>query len=61
MPSDFGDSSNKSLRYYNKASIEQILNREFLQKIMEKHKFKGSQAAWWYFEIEEIRPLKQES
>jgi len=53
MPSAFDDFSEKAHRNYLGASKEEIHNREFLRKIMEKHGFVGLLSEWWHFDLAE--------
>ena len=51
MPSGFDDFSEKAHRTYMQCSTEEMKNREFLQKIMEKHGFIGLSTEWWHFDL----------
>jgi len=51
MPSGFDDFSERAHQDYQGASKEEIQNREFLRKIMEKHGFEGIFSEWWHFDL----------
>jgi zinc D-Ala-D-Ala dipeptidase len=50
MPSGYDEFSEKAHRNYMGASAEEIRNRELLERIMEKHGFKGLHTEWWHFD-----------
>lgn len=51
MPSAFDDFSEKAHRNYMEATPEEIVNRELLQTVMEKHGFIGLPTEWWHFDL----------
>lgn len=51
MPSCFDDFSEKAHRDFCDCSQGSINNRDFLQKIMEKHGFVGLPSEWWHFDL----------
>ena len=50
MPSGYDEFSEKAHRNYMGASAEEIRNRELLERVMEKHGFKGIHTEWWHFD-----------
>lgn len=51
MPSAFDDFSEKAHRNYKEAGLEEIKNRELLERVMEKHGFIGLPTEWWHFDL----------
>ena len=50
MPSGYDEFNEKAHRNYMGASAEEIRNRELLERVMEKHGFKGLHTEWWHFD-----------
>ncbi len=50
MGTKLDDFSEKAHRDYKNLSSEVVENRKLLQKVMEKHGFKGLPTEWWHFD-----------
>jgi D-alanyl-D-alanine dipeptidase len=50
MPSGYDEFSERAHRDYTGASAEELRNRELLERVMEKHGFKGLFTEWWHFD-----------
>lgn len=50
MPSGYDEFSERAHRDYANASAEETRNRELLERVMEKHGFKGLFTEWWHFD-----------
>jgi D-alanyl-D-alanine dipeptidase len=55
MPTPFDDFTVKAHRNYMNLPAEEIQNREMLQRVMEKHNFKGLDTEWWHFDLRDWR------
>ena len=61
MPTPFDDFSEKAHRDYPNASVEEIKNRDFLRKLMEKHGFASVSTEWWHFDLigwQQVPPIE---
>ncbi len=50
MPSVYDEFSERAHRNYSGATAEELRNRELLERVMEKHGFKGLFTEWWHFD-----------
>lgn len=50
MPSGYDEFSERAHRNYTGASADELRNRELLERVMEKHGFKGLFTEWWHFD-----------
>jgi D-alanyl-D-alanine dipeptidase len=50
MPSGYDEFSERAHRNYANTSSEELHNRELLERVMEKHGFKGLFTEWWHFD-----------
>lgn len=50
MPSGYDEFSERAHRNYSGATAEELRNRELLERVMEKHGFKGLFTEWWHFD-----------
>src|SRR5580704_13301130 len=51
MPTPFDDFTPKAHRDYMDLPPEVIHNRELLERVMEKHHFRGLDTEWWHFDF----------
>jgi D-alanyl-D-alanine dipeptidase len=50
MPSGYDEFSEKAHRNYTGGTPEETLNRDLLERIMERHGFVGLPTEWWHFD-----------
>lgn len=59
MPTGFDDFSDKADRDYSDCTDEERENALLLQKVMEKHGFKGYTGEWWHYSDVDSYPVEE--
>jgi D-alanyl-D-alanine dipeptidase len=55
MPTPFDDFTEKAHRGYQNLPAEAIKNRDLLESVMQRHKFRGLDTEWWHFDFRNAR------